>query len=121
VVESAKILVVEDDPQLRRMYRMSLTVAGFDVREASDGIEALRRVEDESPDLVILDLALPRLQGRDVQLELTANARTRHIPIVIVTGDPGDLVESENVCILRKPIDPEKLIQTVQRCLRKHG
>jgi len=101
------------------MYRTSLSVAGFDVREVSDGLEALRVLEAESLDLVVLDLALPRLHGRDVQQDMAANAATRHIPIVVVTGDPGNMEENDNVCILRKPIDPEKLIEAVQRCLRK--
>src|SRR3954466_7721166 len=95
------------------MYRTSLSVAGFDVREVSDGLEALRVLEAESLDLVVLDLALPRIHGRDVQQDMAANAATRHIPIVVVTGDPGDLEETNNVCILRKPIDPEKLLEAV--------
>jgi CheY-like chemotaxis protein len=55
----------------------------------ADGIEALYQLDSELPDLVVLDLGLPRLSGRDVQQDIFANPRTRHIPILVVTGDPG--------------------------------
>ena len=116
---TARILVVEDDPELQRLYRAALAVLSFQVSCASDGIEALYRLDTELPDLVILDLGLPRLSGRDVQREISASTRTRHIPIVVVTGDAGDLVESANLCILRKPVDPATLSDAVDRCLRR--
>jgi len=114
-----RILIVEDDPEVRRLYRAALTVSGFDVIPVSDGFEALYHIDTDLPDLVVLDLGLPRLSGRDVQRDLASNPRTQHIPILVVTGDPGDLVESANLCILRKPVDPERLSAEVERCLRK--
>lgn len=114
-----RILVVEDDPQLRNLYRATLAFAGVDVDYVGDGLDALRVIDANPPDLVVLDLNLPRLGGVFVQQEIAANNRTRHIPIVVVTGDPGELVEAENLCILRKPIDPEALVSIVRRCLRK--
>jgi DNA-binding response OmpR family regulator len=116
---AARILVVEDDAALRRLYRAALTVSGYDVIPVGDGVEALRQLDEDLPDLVVLDLALPRLSGRDVQEEIAANVHLRHIPVLVVTADPGDLVESANVCILRKPVDPAALGAAVDRCLRK--
>jgi DNA-binding response OmpR family regulator len=116
---TARILVVEDDPELQRLYHAALALAGFEVIPAGDGIEALYQLDAELPDLVVLDLGLPRLSGRDVQQDISANERTRHIPILVVTGDPGDLVESANLCILRKPVDPTVLSDAVDRCLRR--
>ena len=116
---TARILIVEDDPGLRYVYRAALSVSGYDVICAGDGIEALYQLDADLPDLVVLDLTLPRLSGRDVQREISANARYRHIPILVVTGDPGDLVESANLCILRKPVDPATLSDAVDRCLRR--
>jgi chemosensory pili system protein ChpA (sensor histidine kinase/response regulator) len=116
---TARILIVEDDPVLRYLYRAALSVSGYDVICASDGIEALYQLDADPPDLVVLDLTLPRLSGRDVQREISANARYRHIPILVVTGDPGDLVESDNLCILRKPVDLASLSDAVDRCLRR--
>ena len=116
---SARILIVEDDSGLRYVYRAALSVSGYDVICAGDGIEALYQLDADLPDLVVLDLALPRLSGRDVQREISANARYRHIPILVVTGDPGDLVESDHLCILRKPVELAALSDAVDRCLRR--
>ena len=113
-----KILVVEDDPSLRELYRTSLTIARYSVIAVEDGLDALRRIESDPPDLVILDMALPRLGGRDVQQELAAHAETRNIPILVVTGtDTRDLNPADFPCILRKPVRPDALIAAVDDCL----
>ena len=112
------ILIVEDDADLRRVWRLALQLEGFGVEEAGDGIMALRRLDNHPPDLVVLDLGLPALGGLSVQQEIAAHAVTRDIPIVIVTGSPDDLSNVDVSCVLRKPIGPEQLIATVRRCLR---
>lgn len=113
----ATLLVVEDDDDLRSIFKTSLAVAGYDVREARDGFEALRSLDAFIPDLVILDLRLPGLSGHSVLQELTAQAHTRDIPVMIVTASP-ELLDHLNVaCVLRKPVLPDELIRTVQRCL----
>jgi DNA-binding response OmpR family regulator len=112
------ILIVEDDADLRRVWRLALQLEGFEVEEAGDGIMALRRLDNHPPDLVVLDLGLPALGGLSVQQEIAAHAVTRDIPIVIVTGSPDDLSAVDVSCVLRKPIGPEQLIATVRRCLR---
>jgi two-component system, OmpR family, response regulator len=71
------VLVVEDDPDLRRLYRLTLAIDGFVVHESGDGIEALRAVEQSRPDLVILDLDLPKLNGFSVQQEIAAHPLTK--------------------------------------------
>ena len=114
-------LIVEDDPQVRELYRAVLTMEGFTIDLVADGLDALRRLDEGAPDLVVLDLALPRLSGHAVYEEIAADARMRHIPIVVATADPGNLIESENLCILRKPIDPDILLATVRRCLAKRA
>jgi CheY-like chemotaxis protein len=111
------ILIVDDDEDLRRLFRTSLTLAGYDVIEAGDGVEALQRVELLVPDLVILDLVLPGLPGAAVKQELAAQALTKNIPIVIVTGTYVDPADYDVACLLRKPITPDQLIQTVRSCL----
>jgi two-component system response regulator RpaA len=96
---------------------MALAVAGYDVEEAGDGVEALQLVENRPPDLVVLDLMLRALDGISVQQELAARAITAHIPIVIVTGSSLDLTSSNVACVLRKPIMPDELVKTVAACL----
>ena len=113
------ILVVEDDPDLRAFYRQVLMISGgYTVIAVEDGIDALRRIETDTPDLVILDIELPRLGGRDVQQELAAHIATRHIPIMVVSGtDTTTLDPAAFVCILRKPVTAERLVEAVEDCL----
>ena len=113
------VLVVEDDPDLRSMYRSVLAIEGYGVVVAANGIDALRHIDLDGPDALVLDLGLPLLGGRDVQRELAAHADTRSIPIVVVTGsDTSDLNEADFSCILRKPIRAEDLIAAIRRCLQ---
>jgi DNA-binding response OmpR family regulator len=114
------VLVVEDDRAMRELFRQVLVSAGYAVVAVEDGIDALRSIEREVPHVVVLDLGLPRLGGRDVQRELTAHAETSRIPIVVVTGsDVSDLSSADFACVLRKPISPDALVAAVDTCLRQ--
>jgi len=112
-----RILIVDDDADLRRLFRMSLTIAGYLVQEVGDGVEALQVIENDPPDLVVLDLVLRALDGMSVQQELASRALTRHIPIVIVTGSSLDPTGDNVACVLRKPVMPDDLVRTVAECL----
>jgi DNA-binding response OmpR family regulator len=116
-MRAKRILIVEDDVPLRRMFRTALALAGFEVEEAGDGVEALHLVENRAPDLVVLDLMLRSLDGVSVQQELAARAATAHIPIVIVTGSTLDTTALPVKCVLHKPVMPDDLVRTVQECL----
>lgn len=113
------ILVVEDDADSRRMFKMALSFAGYRVLEAGDGLEALRIIDVESPRLVVLDLGLPTMSGRVVLQEIAAHARD--VPVVIVTAMPGPHDFPDAECILIKPVTPDKIVATVQRCLASAG
>jgi DNA-binding response OmpR family regulator len=113
----SRVLVVEDEEDLRRLYAASLSLAGFDVTTAADGFQALRRIELDPPDLVLLDLGLPGFAGESVMNELAAHAHTRKIPVVIVSGRGVIGVAAQAACILRKPVAPEELVRTVRTCL----
>jgi DNA-binding response OmpR family regulator len=116
------ILIVEDDVALRRLYRTALSFAGFDVQEAGDGFDALKSLDSKPPDLVVLDLALPALSGHVVCEELAAQAHTRDIPVVIVTGSTGmEIYQLEADRVLTKPISPDRLVEVVRRCLAAGG
>lgn len=111
-----RILVVEDDSDLRHLYSSWLSLAGFAVETAGDGIIALQLVEQDPPDLLLLDLGLPLLRGEHVANELAARAHTREIPVIIVTGEPVSLAPAA-ACVLTKPVELERLVDTVRRCL----
>ena len=112
-----RILIVEDDAGTRRMFRTVLSMEGYDVEEAGDGVDALRLVENRLPDLIVLDLVLRSLDGLSVQQEIASRAQTRDIPIVIVTGSSIDTSSLPVACVLRKPVTPDDLVKTVRHCL----
>lgn len=116
-VHHQRILVVEDNAELRRMFRTALALAGYDVEEAGDGLDALRLVESRTPDLVVLDLILQTLDGISVQQELASGPTTSQIPVVVVTGSTIDTDPLQVACVLRKPVMPDELVTTVRRCL----
>ena len=112
-----QILVVEDDADVRRMFRTALALAGFDVHDVGVGFDALRRIDQARPDLIVLDLMLPDISGFVIRQEIAAQAHTRNIPIVVVTGSSLDLAGLDVACVLRKPVAPEELLAVVQSCL----
>ena len=99
------------------MFRTALALAAFDVREAGDGYEALRILDQHPPDLVVLDLMLPTISGITVQQEIAAQVFTRDIPVVIVTGSSLPVDESAVACVLRKPVLPDDLVAAIRRCI----
>jgi CheY-like chemotaxis protein len=111
------ILVVEDSVDLRHLFVTVLSRQGFQVLEARDGFEALSILAAQTPDLVMLDLGLPVISGREVRELVAANAGTRNIPVVVVTGDDDALTDLKGDCVLRKPVMPDQLVSTVRRCL----
>ena len=113
----ASVLVVEDDPDLRYLFRTSLALAGFHVREACDGYQALAALEEDTPAAVVLDLGLPRVSGFTVLEEIAARQDMRGLAVIVVTGlTVGD---RRDVMLLRKPVDPPVLVTAVHRALRR--
>lgn len=108
---------MEDDESLRRMYRVALAFAGYDVHEVGDGLDALTHLDRDPPDLVVLDLGLPTVSGLVVREEIAAGALTRHIPVVVVTGAAENLDQLDVPCVLRKPVSPDRLVEAVRKCL----
>lgn len=110
-----RILVIEDDDALATMYRSALSFAGFDVEVAGDGLTALEDIDEDHPDLVVLDLHLPQLDGAAVLREVSATPDTRDIPVIVVTGSDALLPGTPRV--LRKPCDPGDLVAAVEQQL----
>jgi two-component system response regulator MtrA len=117
----ARILVVEDDPSIREVTALGLRAAGLEVVAAADGVEALERWRASAPDLVLLDVMLPRLDGLEV---CRAIRRESTIPIVMLTarGDTIDVVvglESGADDYLRKPFEMPELVARIRAALRR--
>ena len=115
VKDSAVILVVDDEANIRTLLRQELEGAGYDIIEAQDGNEALKLAREEKPDLIILDVLMPGLDGFDVARVLKQDEGTREIPIMIfsVIDDREKEYKLGVDGYLIKPVDPEQLIATV--------
>jgi len=84
--EQPLVLVVEDYQDAREMYAAYLQFSGFDVAEATNGIEAIEKAQSLMPDIVLMDLALPRMDGWEATRRLKNDDRTKNIPVVALTG-----------------------------------
>lgn len=119
-----KVLVVDDFDDNRAMYAEFLRFSGYEVGEATNGAEAIEMTQSFVPDVVIMDLSLPVLDGWEATRRLKSDARTRHIPIVALTGHALE-GHSQGAraagCdeFLAKPCLPETLLQTVRVVLAR--
>src|SRR5437868_3938441 len=106
------VLVVEDDAWIRSFMRDVLCDEGYDVIEASDGRTAIRLAEDQLPDVLLLDIAMPEITGVEVLRHLRSRRRTRKLPVVVVSAYPRVLPAGDEdtvAAILAKPVHVEKL------------
>jgi len=116
---STTVLVVEDDPATRELYRAALVAARYEVVIATDGLSALTLIDRQLPDVIVLDLGLPRVTGWDVYRDLRARPETEALPVIIATGsEPRDIREEDVAAFLRKPVDPDALASAVDQAVR---
>jgi CheY-like chemotaxis protein len=122
-----RVVVADDEPPIRVLCQVNLAVAGMEVLQAEDGEEALELARSEGPDLILLDLMMPRIDGWTVAEELAADERTSGIPIVFLTARAtiGDRRRAEKLGALGyilKPFNPVGLAplvaEVVERCGR---
>ncbi len=113
-----KILVVDDESSMRFLLRMVLETQGFEVVEAHHGAAALERVKEEQPDLVVTDLMMPVMSGRELIERLRADAGTAGIPIVVVSANANAEVAGADAA-LRKPFDVDALLGTARSLGRR--
>lgn len=108
---------MEDDEDLRLIFSTALSIAGYDVRQASDGLGALNLLEVEAPDLVVLDLFLPVIDGFTVHQEIAAREEFQRVRVVIVTAAPAEEIQriEEAARVLRKPVMPDELVDVVRQ------
>jgi CheY-like chemotaxis protein len=119
---STKILIVDDFDDNRQMYAEFLSYFGFTVLEASNGVEAVDKAIDALPDIIVMDLSLPVLDGWEATRRLKADARTQHIPVLALTGhaleghSKGALAAGCDAFLV-KPCLPDRLLETVNSIL----
>ncbi len=114
-----KVLLVEDETDLRKMMKILLEIHGFDVVEAADGYEAVEKAVLESPDLILMDMAMPVMGGLDSTRTIRTHKHLSDVPIVAVTayGDFYDKRARDAGCtdVLHKPLDFAQLRPLVER------
>jgi len=125
-VAKEKILIVDDEGDILELLRFNLTREGYKVSCASSGEETLRLVQSEMPDLIVLDLMLPGMDGLEVARRLKDNANTRNVPIVMLTakGEEADIVTGLELGAddyITKPFSPRILLARVRAVLRRKG
>lgn len=119
-----KILIVEDNPQNMRLIEMTLRARGYSLLKATDGEEALDIAIREKPDLIMMDLNLPKVSGLEVTERLRQMPAFNHIPIIAVTahamkGDEEKIIEAGCDAYLPKPINTRQLPEVVAEMLLK--
>jgi two-component system, OmpR family, alkaline phosphatase synthesis response regulator PhoP len=117
-----KILAVDDEKNIVRLIEVNLVREGYQVVTAGDGKEALEKVAIEQPDLVVLDVMMPYLDGFEVLHEMKKNPDTRDIPVIMLTAKAQDAdvfngYKSGADCYLTKPFNPKELNAFVKRIL----
>ena len=116
-----RILVVDDESRIRRFVRMNLDLEGYDVIEAADGLEALARARDEIPDLVLLDVMMPDMDGFETLERLRS---VSSVPVIMLTakGDEDDRVRGLDLGAddyVTKPFSPRELLSRIRAVLRR--
>jgi|SRR3989338_1774187 len=122
---SARILIVEDEPAIQELLAFNVTQAGFQASRAEDAEGAWREIRDHVPDLILLDWMLPGISGVALAKQLRADARTKEIPIIMLTarGDERDKIsglESGADDYMTKPFSPRELMARIRAVLRRH-
>ena len=118
-----KILVVDDEPFIVQMITSRLKASGYDTSSAGDGDEALRKARSENPDLIILDIMLPKMDGFQVCAALKQDERYKDIPVILLTAKGGE--ESRQIGLqecgadeyVTKPFDAQSLLEKMSKLL----
>ena len=130
MTEAAKILIADDEQDCIDFVREALADTPHEVIAAMDGEEALKVAREQSPNVIILDVEMPKLNGFDVFAQLRADEELSAVPVIMLTGiaerrgmkfsgrDMGEYMGSEPEAYVDKPIEPVVLVQTVKRLLK---
>jgi CheY-like chemotaxis protein len=121
----AKILLVEDDPLIYRLYQKTFTLEGFEVELAEDGQAALDKLKNFTPDIILLDIMMPNMNGLEVLSKLKTDPATGHIPVVVLTNMSDMNVinmataRGAALCIIKSRSEPEEVVNSIKAVLAK--
>ena len=122
----AKILIAEDEPDIRELITYTLKFGGFDVVVTTNGEEAVKAAPRARPDLIVLDVRMPRMTGYEACRKLKDNPRTAKIPVIFLSAkgqeqEVLDGMDSGAIDYILKPFDPEVLLKKIKEVLTNHG
>ncbi|MFD4757864.1 response regulator [Streptomyces sp. NPDC058439] len=117
------MLVVDDNKVIRQLIRVNLELEGFEVVTAADGVECLDLVHRVRPDVITLDVVMPRLDGVQTAGRLRSDPRTRHVPVAIVSActphEADNGVDAGVDAFLAKPFEPSELVRLVRQLMAR--
>jgi CheY-like chemotaxis protein len=119
-----RVLLIDDDAAIRNLCSVSLLALGIEVIEAEDGAQGLALVRRKRPDLVLLDVSMPGLDGFEVGQLVRRHRKTRHTPLIFLSGEPESDERARElgaIACLAKPFDPVALGSLIATALSPHG
>ncbi len=121
-MRGATVLIVDDDAVIQRLLRLNFEIRGYKVLIAGDGLEALTKVREERPDVVVLDIMMPKMDGIEVTRALKGDPSTESIPIVLLSAkltdeNPEEVRSYGADAYMAKPFDPMDLLEQVRGLL----
>lgn len=127
MADKKQILLIDDDPDFVEAVKVIVENGGYDVRVAYDGQEGLEAVAEGKPDLIVLDVMMPVMNGHEACAKLKADDATKEIPIILLTAVADrvttstythrDMLESEAEDYMPKPVEPQELLERIQSWL----
>jgi two-component system, OmpR family, response regulator VicR len=121
--EKKRVVCIEDEPEIIDLIRLILGRKGFELTGATGGLEGLVTIRQVKPDLVLLDLMMPDMDGWEVYQQMKADPELRHIPVIVVTAKAQSIDKILGLHIAKvddyvtKPFGPQELLQSVERVL----
>lgn len=129
MAEKKKILLIDDDPDFVEAVKVIVEKGGYEVTVAYDGQEGLEAVEKDKPDLIVLDVMMPVMNGHEACAKLKGNPETAEIPVILLTAVADrvttstythrDMLESEAEDYMPKPVEPKELLELIENWLKK--
>jgi DNA-binding response OmpR family regulator len=125
--DAIKIVCIEDDPEMIDLVKLILTRKGYDVRGATGGEQGLELIQEAKPNLVLLDLMMPDMDGWEVFQRMRGNEDMKHIPVIVVTAKAQSIDKVLGLHIAKvddyitKPFGPSELLSSVLRVLQEAG
>jgi CheY-like chemotaxis protein len=119
-VTDRKVLVADDEQAITELVAFALEIEGFQVIQAPDGLEALRLVTEERPNLAMIDIMMPGMDGREVSRRIKDNPETSGIPVLLFSAAPNpDIADAKADGFMPKPFDVNQLVEAVRHYIQK--